>query len=364
VTSSDPGRAGTRRLVDLAVALALVGLVGVGALRWLDTTNYPIVVLQTAGPFVVIGLVVLAVATALLRRWWMLHPVAVSLAVAGTVALPPYFARTTPDAPRDLTVMTVNLSFGKADPDQVMGAVRARSVDVLVLTEVTPDAAVELAESGIDDWLTERVGEARPGDFTGTMVYSRYPITEVTGDDPVDEHTPSLQPEVVVDVSGTAVRLKATHVLAPVGGDTQDWRLALRALASWRDRQDPDQPILLVGDFNASQGHPAFRSVEAGLEDAHRAAGLGWVRTWPIVGRAFPPYVQLDHLLSRGLSVVEAGQTAIHGTDHAILWATYSFSQDAKPVRPAPTAPGAPGAPGATAAPGTPTTSSPLTRGG
>lgn len=314
-----------RRWVDLGIVAVLVVLVAVGAARWLDTTVRPVIVLQTAGPFVAIGLLGLLLATALLRRWWMLLPVTVAVMVAATIALPGWFAHTSPQAPRDLTVMAVNLSFGTADPDQVADAVRARSVDVLVATEITPDAERALDESGLDEWFIERAGQTRPDSFTGTMVYSRFPLTEVTGGDPVDAHTPSVQPEVVVDVSGTPVRIKAVHVMAPLAGETEQWRAGLGALATWRDRQSGDQPTVLAGDFNASQGHPAFRALAAGQDDAHRVAGLGWVRTWPYVDHRVPPYVQIDHLLSRDLTVVEAGQVAIHGTDHGIIWAVYSL---------------------------------------
>ena len=77
-----------RRWVDLGIATVLLVLVAVGAARWLDTTAQPVIVLQTAGPFVAIGLLGLLVATALLRRWWMLLPVTVAVAVAATIALP------------------------------------------------------------------------------------------------------------------------------------------------------------------------------------------------------------------------------------------------------------------------------------
>ncbi|HKX66749.1 MAG TPA: endonuclease/exonuclease/phosphatase family protein [Intrasporangium sp.] len=312
------------RWADLGIAAVLVVLAVVGAARWLDTTARPVIVLQTAGPFVAIGLLGLLVATAVLRRWWMLLPVTVAVVVAATIALPGWFAHTSPGAPRELTVMTINLYFGRADPDQVAEAVRAHSVDVLVATELTPEAELALDASGLDEWFIERAGEARPDSSDGTMVYSRFPITEVTGTDPVDAYTPSVQPEVIVDVSGTPVRVKAVHVTAPTH-EGEQWRAGLRALATWRDRQG-EQATVLVGDFNASQGHPAFRSlVEEGLEDAHRVAGLGWVRAWPFGGRRVPPYVQLDHLLTRGLSVIEAGQVAIHGTDHAIIWGAYSL---------------------------------------
>lgn len=114
--------------------------------------------------------------------------------------------------------------------------------------------------------------------------------------------------------------------MAPLAGETGEWRGGLRHLAQWRGEQPADEPLVLVGDFNASFGHPGFRSVASGLVDAQRANGGGWVRTWPFVGSRLPPYVQLDHVLSRGLVLMDAGQEAIHGTDHAIVWGAYALT--------------------------------------
>ena len=78
------------RWVDLGIGAVLVVLVATGAARWVDTTVQPIIVVQTAGPFVAMGLLGLLVAAALLRRWWMLLPVAVAVAVpAGTAVVGP-----------------------------------------------------------------------------------------------------------------------------------------------------------------------------------------------------------------------------------------------------------------------------------
>ena len=80
----------------------------------------------------------------------------------------------------------------------------------------------------------------------------------------------------------------------------------------------------MAGDFNAAFGHPGFRDLAAGLDDAQRTDGQGWVRTWPFAGNRLPAFVQLDHLLSRGLTVVAAGQVAVNRADHAAVWASYA----------------------------------------
>lgn len=317
-----------RRRLDVGLAALLVLLVAVGGMRWLDVTFQPVVVAQTAGPFVAIGLLALLLLTLVLRRWWMAVPVAIAVAVAATVAVPPFFAHASPKSARDLTVMAANLRFGGGDAQQLMDAVRYQGVDVLVLTEATPEAVSLLEDEGSKRYFSNEVGAARADTFTGTLVWSRYPLTNVTGTgDQTGEHTTSLQPEVVVSVSGASVRLKAVHTMAPLDGDTDEWRAGLGALEAWRDRQPGEEPIVLAGDFNAGFGHPAFRSLAAGMMDAQRDAGQGWVRTWPFVGRRIGPYVQIDHVLSRGLTLVAAGQVAIHGTDHALVWGSYTLPE-------------------------------------
>jgi endonuclease/exonuclease/phosphatase (EEP) superfamily protein YafD len=323
-----------RRRVDVTILLALAVLVAVGATRWLDWTFQPVTVLQTAGPLVVLALLVLVVATALLRRWVPLMAVTAVFVVAAGMAVPSYFAHTRPNASRDLTVMSANLLIGGANPKQLIDAVRAHDVDVLVLTELTPDALSDLRDKGLEDWFSSSAGGARPSSFTGTMIFSRMPLTDIdNGDGPEvpDDHTPSLQPEATVDLDGTHVRIKAAHVLAPLAGDTDEWHAGLEALKGWRDEQSSTVPFVLAGDFNASHGHPVFRALADGLVNAQVDGGGGWVRTWPVVGKRVPPYVQLDHLLSRRLFLVEAGQVAIHGTDHAMVWASYSLTGAHKP---------------------------------
>ena len=315
-----------RRWVDVAIGVVLLGLGAVGALRWYDSTAYLVVVLQTAGPFVVVGLGLLAVATLVLRRWWMLIPVVAVLAVAVAVAAPAFRATSSPKADRDLTVMSANVWIGSANAAQLMDAVRFHSVDVLVLTEATPAILRRLDAEGAADYFNQREGVARSGTYTGTMVLSRFPLSvRSPGTDPTVEGTRSVQPELDVTAPEGTVRLKVAHPTAPLQGDTVEWRAGLRALQSWKQQLDGDELLVMAGDFNAGFGHPGFRDLAEGLDDAQRTDGQGWVRTWPFAGNRLPAFVQLDHLLSRGLTVVDAGQVAYNRADHAAVWASYQL---------------------------------------
>ncbi len=315
-----------RRRSDLAVRVVLLAvltvLVATGALRWVDTTAYPVVVLQTAAPFVAIGLLLLAVVTALLRRWWVLVPVVAALAVAGTLVAPTFARTNDPDAVRAFTVMAANLRVGMARPEQLMDAVRFRAVDVIVLTEVTPLALTSLDAQGADTYFPHRAGTPEEAGYAGTMVLSRYPLREVSPD---LGGSPNRQPEVLVTaLAGVRLHVQTAHPAAPLAGQTAQWRDGLLALQRWRERQTGSDPVIVAGDFNAAYGHPGFRAVADGMQDAQRATGSGWVRTWPYAGNRLPAYVELDHVLSRGLTVIDSGQVAMNGTDHAAVWGSYA----------------------------------------
>jgi endonuclease/exonuclease/phosphatase (EEP) superfamily protein YafD len=315
-----------RRVADVAILVVLLGLVAVGALRWVDTTAYPLVVLQTAAPFVAIGLLLLTVLTVALRRWWVLVPVGIALVVAATQVVPAFVSHASPEATRDLTVMSSNLRVGGAQPTQLMDAVRFHAVDVLVLTEVTRSALQGLRREGLDSYFPRRAGEPEVDGYAGTMVFSRYPMREVAAD---LGSSPNRQPEVVVTIDGVDLRVQTAHPSAPLAGLTSEWRAGLRALQAWKERQTGAGPIVIAGDFNSSSAHPGFRAVADGLDDAQRATGSGWVRTWPYAGSRLPPFVQLDHVLSRGLTVIDSGQVAMNGTDHAAVWGSYALPKAA-----------------------------------
>ena len=317
-----PAPARRRLVTDVAILVVLLGLVAVGTLRWIDVTAYPVVVLQTAAPVVAIGLLLLTAATALLRRWWMLLPVGLTVAVATTLVVPAFLSHASPEATRDLTVMSSNLQGGRAQPTQLMDAVRFHAVDVLVLTEVTPAALEGLGQEGVDSYFPQRTGEREVDGVAGTMVLSRYPLREVQAD---LGGSPNRQPEVVVTVDGVDLHLQAAHPVAPTAGRTAQWRSGLLTLQAWKERQSGSAPLLLVGDFNSSSAHPGFRALAEGLDDAQRTTGSGWVRTWPYAGSRLPPFVELDHVLSRGLTVIDSGQVALNGTDHAAVWGSYAL---------------------------------------
>jgi endonuclease/exonuclease/phosphatase (EEP) superfamily protein YafD len=132
------------------------------------------------------------------------------------------------------------------------------------------------------------------------------------------------EPVVSIHHASGDIVLRAVHSLPPDLSAATDWRSGLADLQAWRERQPHDRPLVLAGDFNSSWGHPGFRHVAETMTDAHRAAGEVWAPTWPQGRRLIRPFIQLDHVLTRGLSVVDAGVVPLPKTDHAAVWARLS----------------------------------------
>ena len=108
-----------------------------------------------------------------------------------------------------------------------------------------------------------------------------------------------------VDVDGTDVRILVTHIDTEVDRDRQ--------LAAVFDLfRSLEAPVVLMGDLNSRAEHPPVAALlaEPGIVDAV-AAELG----------AGSQAGRIDHLLVRGLDVVDAGVVETPASDHPHVWA-------------------------------------------
>ena len=243
------------------------------------------------------------------------------IAVAGLgyhgALLAPSYTGERVEGAADVTVMTSNLRYGRAEPDDVASAVRDNRVQVLVLEEVTPLALPR---------LRELLGKALPHvagtpdtSASGTMVFSAYPLTAT-------EVLPLRAGALRVTVGAERpFSLIAVHTVQPLA-DVARWRADLERVR--RTAMTTTGPVVVAGDFNASVDHRPFRQLlDAGLEDAAMQANAGWQPTWPsAVGPAVGPFqvrysmVALDHVLTRNLpGAVGTSSVRIGGTDHRAL---------------------------------------------
>jgi len=208
-----------------------------------------------------------------------------------------------------LSAASVNLLYRNPSAEPVADELAALDPDVIVFSEFTHRHDITLQNHRLAERYPHRINHAGP--FGGGMaVWSKYPLDERDGD--VD-HSRIID----ADVNGPdgAIHVIAVHPTTPLH-DHDAW---MRSLADLGTQASTDEgPLLILGDFNASYWHPAFRALlEEGLVDAHIADGDGWSPSWP-TDRRHPPFVRLDHALTgNGLVSTDVRDFEVVGGDHS-----------------------------------------------
>lgn len=299
------------------VAIPLIGV------RWIDSGAGVVAVLQSMVPIVALAVAGMLLVAVGLRLWPVSVIAGALLSICAVLAMPSMLSHTVAAGGDDLVVMSANLQYGRADAQSLVTAARAHQVDVLVLLEITPAAVERLSTAGLDSLLPASAGRSSPG-AAGIVIRSRVPLTLLETGPGHRSQGALSEPVVALHRPAGDLVLRAVHLLPPTLSGASQWRSGLAGLQAWRQRQPADLPLVMAGDFNSSQSHPGFRQVAETMNDVHRVAGGGWVRTWPQGRRLVPPFIQLDHVLVRGLGVVDAGVVLLPDTDHAAVWARLS----------------------------------------
>lgn len=109
--------------------------------------------------------------------WKRLNKRAIALVLLACLnyafVLPLYFGKPAPASETPLRAMLMNLNASNGNAEQVMEAIRNADPDLLLLEEVTPKWAVELAVLDMD--YKYRIAEPQAGCF-GIMLLSKYPL--------------------------------------------------------------------------------------------------------------------------------------------------------------------------------------------
>jgi endonuclease/exonuclease/phosphatase (EEP) superfamily protein YafD len=219
-----------------------------------------------------------------------------------------------------LTVMTQNVLLGEADPDALVRRVRAVQPDVLVLTELTPQAVARFDAAGLGAALPHRHLAPASG-ATGTGLYAASPLTETR---PI-VGTYFNAVEASLELAGHRVTVAAVHPVTPLNRNWAADEVLLTGLLGPRVRAG--EPLVVAGDFNATQYHRPFaRLLDAGFTDAGQARLWAWQQpSWPVDGagdwplaRVVPPLIRIDHVLvPRGSGVEWVSSARLDGSDHA-----------------------------------------------
>lgn len=285
------------------------------ALHFFSVTSTRWAALASAVPWMLCCIVV-GLAAFLLARQRVAAGAAAALLVAVGLTQAPLLIgdEVTNDGAR-LTVLTSNLEFGRGDPDVVASLVADNDVDLLLVQELTDDAA-SILTGLLADTLPHHY--LVPGDTaTGSGIYSRYPLT--------DTHT--LPDTFLATLFATAtvrgygpVRIGSAHPVPPWPVHRRGWERELGQIRATLHGYDDDSAVVVGGDFNATWNHPEFRSLlDHGYRDAAEQAGAGWLPTYP-ADRLFP-LIGIDHVILRGAQADRVQALTIPGTDHRAVLA-------------------------------------------
>jgi endonuclease/exonuclease/phosphatase (EEP) superfamily protein YafD len=315
---------GARRVLNVAAlpALGVLLLVWalttlVGDVRWGPFSVLP-VVFACLSPLAVVAAVPLVLVTIQQRRWAAMVPAVVA------AALPWWFvvgygvsASAEPSgATLPLRAMIVTARDGHADARDIADVVRSQRTDLLVVTELSPALAHDLAVAGLPDGMVPRyvrVPESGTSPAGGIGVYSRFTIDEKQ----VTSLPGTRWPAVVapVRVGPTTVTLVAGHAVRPSTDHLDRWR---RDLAAFGSADQLRGPVLVLVNLNATPWNPQFRTIVSGrLHDAADVLGRGLRPTWPAWSPV--PLLPTDHALVAGLSVSDLSALTIKGSDHRAL---------------------------------------------
>lgn len=320
-----------RALFWLVMATLLLPAFAITAARLLQPSFVQGIQLTSFTPLAVVpyGLAVLLMLTRAVRKWKIgrhraLWGAAAAL-TAGLIGLhvwwwAPMWTGDTPlpaDDAKPLTVMNANSLRGGIDSIGLVQAATERRVEVLVVEEITPWQLKKMEAAGLSAGWPYRVGEVDGGGVSRTMVFSRYPLTEVQRvATEFDSWTMTVQ-----SPAGD-LRLLAVHPYPPV--DAQQWRRDLDAVVAAAPGAD-----IVVGDCNATLDHAPLRALEDdGFRDAAELTNAGWQTTWPVNGKwkllgiPVPPVLTIDHVfVGSRMTALWTKRVVLDGTDHASLLA-------------------------------------------
>lgn len=306
------------RVTEALGLIMLLGLLIPVMARLLGWEAGPLALVVSFMPWVTLA-AVLPVVVLVLARSWVLAVAAVGvLALCIAWQLPLFTGGGNGETV--LTVASVNMKFGEADAVAIVSLVEQQGVDILSVSEITPEAQAALAAAGLEELMPYSEVAAEPG-ITGTGLWSRLPISE-----PYElDGFLSRQIGATVEGPNGSFTMLAVHPRAPGSRNHDDWAAELETLKV--ALADVSGPVVVAGDFNTTRDHRVFRDIEAlGYDNAADEAGSGFAPTFR-QGNEMPPLVVIDHVLERhtGMSASRTQTVVIPGGDHRALVVTYAL---------------------------------------
>ncbi len=256
----------------------------------------PIAIINRLLPTLLLPALILGPLTLLLHRVRIKLLLIPALWVLGSDHLPLFLPRPVPDIDGlQLTVATYNLGARTDQLEALFANMLALDADVIGLQEVSPEAAVYIADNLSEIYPHQSV-RTRFKPYYGTGILSRYPL--------VSAHIYDYAPQrrrmqwAQLDLDGTPITVFNFHA-QPV---TESWRSPDVMIRRNQVKFLVDEalaingPRILLGDFNFNEQSEDYGLVTFHFQDAWYAAGYGLGFTNPVWGNLVNPPISRELL--------------------------------------------------------------------
>lgn len=206
--------------------------------------------------------------------------------------------------PSDLVVVVANVNIRQRDPAALLDWLQKNPANVVVLTELSPDYAAELAARKYGGFAHHALHPlASP---PGLGVLSDRPLHSARV---VADELGALRMEADLDIDGHTVRFFAAHPKPPMA--TRKYRARDRLLRDLA-KDATTRPTIVAGDLNAT----AWSSALLGADLHPLVRATGWAPTYPSEGAGVFG-IGIDHVLvSSEFAQTGAGRGPDIGSDH------------------------------------------------
>lgn len=207
-------------------------------------------------------------------------------------------------------LMTSNLLRGRADADGLRRVIEEFHPDVVVTQELGYEY-VDLLQT-----LYRHHYLHPDDDFIGRGIATNFEVTFGDITMPV-----RLGTSAVLQVKDEIWNVAGVHLLNPIQfpwwASVRGRTAQLAAIDDWSS--GVEEPVLVVGDFNASPRWPAYKHMAARWADLvaeyHQERGAKPDRTWGW-RPGWPRMLRIDHVFGAGVMATRVNVVPIHGTDH------------------------------------------------
>jgi endonuclease/exonuclease/phosphatase (EEP) superfamily protein YafD len=219
----------------------------------------------------------------------------------------------------DVRIISANILEGQADPASLVRLALAQA-DVLAVQELTPQEADRLS-AGLRATFPYQLLDARD-EASGVGLWSRFPVRAATRIVGYEMAFVTAQ----IQLTGLSVdpAVVVLHIPQPIDlwrSDLGRLPLTLRDIAN----QVGDGCVIVAGDFNSTAHLRPFRDLlHNGYRDGSEQARAAMGPTYP-ADSWLPPFVTLDHILTRNCRATSLRTVHIPGSDHRGLVATVAM---------------------------------------